>query len=206
MNQNVEPNTTDEKSKDTAQQKATEKREFIINDTVNNASVKDILLGILEINRKDDEKLAENPSYIRKPINLIVNTYGGSVYDGFGLVAVIDASETPVHTYLYGKAMSMGLLIYASGHRRFAHPLGTLMYHQISTGAQGKIEDIKLTVTQSEKLGERYDHYLLSVTNLPKEKIDLAKDRKEELYLTALEAIEYGLVDEIIPSRRKRSA
>lgn len=180
------------------------KRDFILNDSVTNLSVKDIMMGILEINRQDAEKEEKDADYVRKPITLVVNTYGGSVYDGFGLVAVIDASETPVHTYLYGKAMSMGLIIFASGHRRFAHPLGTLMYHGVSTGVQGKIQDIEMSITQTKRLNEAYDNYLLAVSDIPKEVIDHVKHERTELYLFALEAIEYGLVDEILPSRRMR--
>jgi ATP-dependent Clp protease, protease subunit len=199
------PNQDDNKKKkeENKNNSETRKREFILNDTVSNTSVKDILMGILDINRKDEERESKNPNYIRKPINLIVNTYGGSVYEGFGLVAAIDSSETPVHTYLYGKAMSMGLLIFVSGHKRFAHPLGTLMYHQISTGVQGKIEDIKKALAQAERLNDTYDNYLMSVTDIPKELLEDTKAKKEELYLPALEAIEYGMVDEIIPSRRR---
>lgn len=203
MTKNVETN-----KEETANQKDTKttncKREFILNDTVNNASVKDIIMGILEANRQDAEKEEEDPDFVRKPINLIVNTFGGSVYDGFGLVAAIDSSQTPVHTYLYGKAMSMGLIIFASGHYRYAHPLGTLMYHGVSTGVQGKIEDIEMSITQSKRLNEAYDKYLLAVSDIPKKLIDQIKADRTELYLFALEAIEYGLVDEILPSRRQR--
>lgn len=207
-NEDQQPNQDEPKKegkKENKQQSST-RRDFILNDNVSNTTVKDILMGILEINRKDEEEELKDPKYIRKPINLIVNTYGGSVYEGFGLVGVIDSSETPVHTYLYGKAMSMGFLIFASGHRRFAHPLGTLMYHQISTGVQGKIENIRKSLEEADRLSVSYDNYLLSVSNIPKEMLEEAKANSEDLYLSALEAIEYGLVDEIIPSKRKRTA
>lgn len=196
--------TKEERAEKERKAKAVCKREFFLNDGVSAGSVKDIITGILEVNRQDSEKEKSDEDYVRQPIRLIVNTYGGSVYDGFGLVAVIDTSDTPVHTYLYGKAMSMGLLIYASGHRRFAHPLGTLMYHQISTGVQDKIEGIEQALIQSNRLGEAYDNYLLSVSNIPKKKLDTAKKAKHDLYLFALEAVEYGLVDEILTSKRQR--
>jgi ATP-dependent Clp protease protease subunit len=203
MERNVDL-TKEEEKVEKEKRQAVSKREFFLNDGVSAGSVKDIITGILEVNRYDAERERRDSDYQRQPIRLIVNTYGGSVYDGFGLVAVIDTSETPVHTYLYGKAMSMGLIIFASGHRRFAHPLGTLMYHQISVGAQDKIEGIEQVIAQSHKLNEAYDNYLLAVSNIPKKKLDQAKKQKQELYMFALEAIEYGLVDEILPSRRQR--
>ena len=181
------------------------KREFILNKDVNPESVEDIIMAIDEINRTDNEKEEENPKYVREPIKIIVNTYGGSVYDGFALIAQIDTSVTPVHTYLIGKAMSMGFLIFASGHKRFMHKLGTLMYHEISTGVHDVITGIKQTIHQSDNLMDMYDDYLLSVSNIPEELIDETKDRKLDLYIGYKKALEYGLCDEIMESTRDKN-
>ena len=194
----------EEKKEDKKEDKSKSvKRHFMLNENVRDTTVKEILLGILEVNRHDDEQERKNPNYRREPIELIVNTYGGSVYDGFGLVAVIDSSKTPVHTFLYGKAMSMGFLIFSAGHKRFAHALGSLMYHQISTGSQGVIQHIKYSFEQAENLEKMYDNYLLSVTSIPKELIDEHKKMQKDLYLSAFEGLQYGIVDEIITSTRR---
>lgn len=181
---------------------ASSKRDFILTEDVKSTTVKDIIMGIIEINRRDDEEEEKNHLYIRKPIRLIVNTYGGSVYDGMALVGVIDSSETPVHTYLYGKAMSMGFIIFASGHRRFMHPLATLMYHEFTFGAHDKIEGVEQSLEQNNKLMKRYDNYITQVSNVPQKKMDNAKRRKKDWYIFVEEAMEYGLVDEIITSKR----
>ncbi|PGO60551.1 ClpP family protease, partial [Priestia megaterium] len=178
------------------------KRTFILNEEVTAQSVKDIIMGIREANEFDKQKLEKDPKYKPEPIKVIVNSYGGSVYDGFALVAVIDSSETPVHTYLYGKAMSMGLLIFASGHKRYAHSLATLMYHEIKAGQYEKITGLRLGVAQYEALQDAYDRYLLSVSNTPQYKMQEAKDYQREWYMFAPEAVKYGLVDEIISSKR----
>jgi ATP-dependent Clp protease, protease subunit len=180
-------------------------REFILNENVSASTVKDIIMGIIEINRLDAEAKAEAESYEAKPIKVIVNTYGGSVYDGFALTAVIDTSETPVYTYLYGKAMSMGFIIFASGHKRFAHPLATLMYHQVANTLHGKTNEIEEGTTQMRKLQKTYDDYILTVSNVPKTKMDSTKRKKTEWYIPASEAIEYGLVDELLTSTRNKN-
>lgn len=184
--------------------KSKKKREFILTEDVKSSTVKDIIMGIVEINRHDSEKQSEDPNYVREPIKLIVNTFGGSVYDGFALVGVIDTSETPVHTYLYGKAMSMGFLIFASGHKRFMHPLGTLMYHQIILGTHDTIKGVEEDLEQSKNLMRMYDNYILMVSNVPKEKMDEAKQYKYDWHIGAYEAEGYGLVDELlVPNRFK---
>jgi len=180
------------------------KRDFILNENVAESSVKDIITGILAVNKHDAKKLSEDENYTPEPITLVVNSYGGTVYDGMALTAVIDASETPVHTYCYGKAMSMGFIIFASGHKRFAHPLATFMYHQVSNVLAGFTEEIKLGVEQMEVLMETYDSYILANTNVPKHKMDEAKKCKENWYIPATEAMHYGLVDELLVSKRNR--
>lgn len=176
----------------------TRNRDLILSENVTQDSVKGLIREILEINDFDDKQEEEKRTYERKPIRLIVNTYGGSVYDGFALVAAIEKSKTPVHTICFGKAMSMGFMIMLAGHKRFAHPLATLMYHQISTLAWGKIEEIKQEVTECERLEKLYDDYVLKHSNLIKKQLDEVKKLKQEWYIGADEAVKLGLVDELL--------
>lgn len=174
------------------------KREFFLNGNVSEESVKDIIAGIFEVNKYDDEQEKKVIGYNREPIKLIINTYGGSVYDGFALVSAIDSSVTPVYTYCLGKAMSMGFMIFASGHKRIAHPLATFMYHQISSVSSGFIKEMEEEIEHSKRLQEAYDRYILSRTNLPNDKLEQVKATKSNWYMFADEAIEYGLVDELL--------
>ena len=180
------------------------KRDFILNENVTESSVKDIITGILAVNKHDAKKSKEDPNYVVEPITLVVGSYGGSVYDGLGLVSVIDSSETPVHTYCYSKAMSMGFIIFASGHKRFAHPLAFFMYHEVSSVLGGSGTDIKKGTKQLDVLMETYDSYILETTNVPKHRMDETKQRNEDWYIPATEALHYNLVDELLVSKRKR--
>lgn len=176
----------------------TKKRDLMISENVTQASVKVIIEQILEINRYDDKEEEEKKKYGREPIKLYINTYGGSVYDGFALVAAIEKSKTPVHTVCLGKAMSMGFIIMVAGHKRFAHPLATLMYHQISTVVWDKLEGIKREIEEVERLEKLGDSFVLSHTKLRQKELDEVKKMKKEWYIDANDALKLGIVDEIL--------
>jgi ATP-dependent Clp protease protease subunit len=171
---------------------------IVISSTINKDSAKTVIEEILRINKEDDEKDKKEKDYKREPIELVVNSYGGSVYDGFGIVAVIEKSKTPVHTYVYGYAMSMGLLIAAAGHKRFGSSMATFMYHQISNLSWGKLEDIKQDLDESLRLEVIYDNSLLSKTLMRKVEIDEIKKMKKDWFISADEALKLKLIDEII--------
>ena len=173
-------------------------RYFYLGEDVSSSSVKDIIKEIREINRHDDEQDKKVVDYEREPIEIIVSTYGGSVYDGFGLVDAITLSKTPVHTVCVGKAMSMGFIILAAGHKRFITPMATPMYHEISTGAWGELEKIKRTTEEAERLQKIYDDFILKKTNILQEKLDSVKERCADWFMTADEAKKLGVVDEIL--------
>ena len=174
-----------------------ENRDVILNGNVTEESVLKIVERIISINNYDASKDVEN----RKPIKLIINSYGGSLHDANFLIGVIETSLTPVHTYVYGKAMSAGLYIFASGHKRYTTKLATFMYHDATVGFVNSIEGLKVNIEQGIQLRDRYDNYIASKTKLPKHIMDEYKKLKENWYLTGEEAVGYGLADELIPFR-----
>lgn len=192
-----------EQQEEQQQVTSAKRREFILDGKVNEESVRKIAEAIIDINKYDREKIEENKSYVVKPFKLFINTYGGSLYDANMLIGLIETSETPIHTYCYGKAMSAGFYIFSAGHKRFATPLSTFMYHDASVGMHDTITGLKIDLEWYEKLRDQYDAYMVSVTNLPKHIMDKKKERKEDWYLTGEEAKGYGLVDELIPFRKR---
>jgi ATP-dependent Clp protease protease subunit len=173
-------------------------RELILGEDVEEAIVKELIRQIREINKFDNEQEEEKKEYKREPINLLVNTNGGTVYDGFALVAAMDISKTPIHTICLGKAMSMGFIVFAAGHKRFAHPFATFMYHQIRGYAGGELIKIQRTAEEWERLEKIYDTYILKKTNLLQEKLDDVKEKCKNWYIPAEEAKKYGLVDVLL--------
>lgn len=197
----VENNTNNNTANNNQSVTVSKKRDFILDGKVGEDTIRKISEAIIDINRYDEEQEVKNSDYVRKPIELIINTYGGSLYDANLMIGVVETSKTPVHTYCHGKAMSAGFYIFASGHKRFATPLATFMYHDGSVGIHDTIHGLKYNLEHYTKLRDRYDNYMLQVTNLPKHIMDEKKRIKEDWYMFADEALIYGLVDEIIPFR-----
>lgn len=177
------------------------KRDFMLNKDVTASSLETIILGIHEANKYDDEKSAEKVNFVRKPIKIIIDSYGGECYSGMALVNTIDTSKTPVHTYCYGKAMSMGLTLFAAGHKRFAHRLATFMQHQLTGGGRAKLVDLADSLDEKMKLQEMLDDFLVERTEIEKETIMKFRETKTDWYFNGQEAFEYGVVDELLESR-----
>jgi ATP-dependent Clp protease protease subunit len=182
----------------TKQQSRPKERTMILGEEVDQSSVKNIIKTIYDINLEDEEQESIYLDHERHPIHLIVNTFGGSVYDGLGLIGAIELSTTPVVVTCLGSAMSMGLFILASGHHRRAHHLSTMMYHQISLGAYDKIEGLRKDMEEAQRLEELCENILFKRTKLRKKDLEDYKTRKADWYISAEEALKFGIIDEII--------
>lgn len=187
-----------EENKITSKKNDIDNREFLINTEIEAKNIEEVILGILAINRQDDLDIKNKMNFERQPIKVIVDSYGGYCYDGMTLVNVIATSKTPVHTYCYGKAMSMGLTIYSVGHKRFAHKRATFMQHQLSGVSIGKLTDMVQSAKEDVKLQDMLDDVLLENSDIKKSKILDLRERKVDWYFTGEEALEFGLVDELI--------
>lgn len=177
-------------------------RYFLLDKEVGQEIVGNIIKGIIEINKIDDENEENIVGYERKPIKLYIDTIGGSIYSGLSLIGAMDTSVTPIHTYCYGKAFSMGVPIFVAGHKRFAHRLATFMYHQVATGTMGKISDIETDVEECKRLQKIIDDFLLENSDIPKSKLEDSFHKKYDWYFDANQAKRYKMVDEILTSTR----
>lgn len=173
-------------------------RTFFFNENVSAKSVEQIILGIHEINRQDDENEKTKIDYVRKPIRFIVDSNGGEVYRGLGLVNTIETSKTEVHAYVYGLAASMGVALSAICHKRFAHKRAHFMIHSVSAGTVGELQWMKESVEQYDKLQAMLDDIITENSKIKQKKLDDVRERKQDWYLTGEEALELGLVDELI--------
>lgn len=175
-----------------------QKREFFLNKNVTAESVQDIFLAIQEINKYDDETSKNLITYERKPIKITIDSYGGNIYCGMALVNLIEVSTTPVYTYCYGKAMSMGLALFVVGHKRFAHPLCTFMQHQLSGGTNGELMTMVESVEESVRLNNMLEDLLVRKTNIDKVKLVQLKTTKTNWFFTGEEAVKLGVADKLI--------
>lgn len=174
------------------------KRVLYLFDEVEKNTMKPVIEKIIEYNNEDDEKDKKEKDFKREPIELIINCNGGVMYDGFGLIDVIDKSTTAIHTYVHGLAASMGLLIATSGHKRFSGKNSTFMYHSASGGRWGSLEYLKTRLDEVQRLQDIYDNYLLLKTKMKKEFLLDFQEKSKDYFFSAEQALELGVIDQIV--------
>ena len=137
---------------------------------------------------------AEDP---KKDIFLYVNSPGGSVSAGLGIVDTMNHIKPDVSTVCVGMAASMGSIILSQGAKgkRFALPNAEVMIHQPWGGAQGQASDIEITARHILKTRERLNKMLAKATGKPLSQIE--KDTDRDFFMDAIEAKKYGLIDEV---------
>ena len=140
-----------------------------------------------------------DPTAIDMPhIQMLLSTYGGCVYDGLSLYDAIKNSKTEVDITCFGKIMSMGIVLLLAAKTRKAYRNTTFMIHEGSSGAIGKVSDMEDSIDESKRLNDIYFGIIESETKIPKAKLDEIRKRRKDWYFTAEEALEYGLITEII--------
>lgn len=165
-----------------------------LDDVVSETTALPITKMILSWNKEDEIK--NIPIAERKPIKIFIYTVGGGVEEIFHIADVIDLSKTPVYTYNMGIALSAGLDILISGHKRYALKNSKSLYHSGSAGIQGTAEQIQSQTAQYSKQLDLLNNRLLERTKISKEL--LKKKKKTEWYIIGAEQAELGIVDEII--------
>jgi ATP-dependent Clp protease protease subunit len=136
-----------------------------------------------------------------KDISLYVNSPGGSVYAGLAIYDTIQFVKPDVSTICVGIAMSMGALLLAGGAKgkRFVLPNSKILIHQVSGGFEGPATDIEIHAREALNLRRRLDEILAKHTGQELEKVIHDTDR--DYFMTAEEALAYGIVDKIIEHR-----
>ena len=166
-------------------------RIIVLSDEVNDATASLVVAQLLYLEGQDPEK----------DISLYINSPGGSVTAGFAIYDTMQYIKCDVSTICMGMAASMGAFLLSSGAKgkRFALPNSEIMIHQPSGGAQGQATEIEITAKQILKIRERLKKILADNTGKP---IDIiAKDTERDNFMSADEALDYGLVDKILYKR-----
>ncbi len=166
------------------------------------ASIADITRRIISIN-KSDAKLKKlykisGLKYKPQPIKIFIDSYGGQVYQCFGLLSVMKASKTEIHTIVTGAAMSCGFMMLISGHKRYAYSLSTPLYHQVSSVAWGKLKDMEEDVQETKRLQKIIEDITYERTNITRKRLKEVFKGKKDWFMSADEALRLGVVDEIL--------
>ena len=167
-------------------------RKIILNDNIDTSTINNVSHWI---NSWNDEDI-DTPVNERKIIKIELTSNGGDVVSGLNICDVVEASKTPVEITTFACAASMGALILLSGHKRKAYKNSIILIHDGSLALQGSSRKAKNTMDFYAKLDARVKEYILSRTNISEELYDSKAD--DEWYLFANEALELGIIDEII--------
>lgn len=167
------------------------KRRIILNSQIGEGIVEWVILPLLDMDNDGSGK----------PIEIILSTPGGSVFDGLCLCNVIDNLKTPTTIKVMGYAYSMGGLILAAGYdnpnvRKVCYPFSSALFHAGSTYFDGAANIVKDTFHFTEKMEEKIKNYVVSHSKITEE--EYTKKERFEWYLCAEDMLRLGLVDEIL--------
>lgn len=138
----------------------------------------------------------------KKPIHFYINSPGGSVTAGMSIYDAMKFIKPPVHTLCLGQAASMGAFLLSSGDHRLALPNSRIMIHQPLGGAQGQASDMEIQVAEMRRIKQMLNEILALNTGKTMEQIE--KDTDRDNFMSAAEAKEYGLIDEVVVQKSKK--
>ena len=166
-------------------------RIIMLNEDVNSASASVIVAQLLYLESQDPTK----------DISLYINSPGGSVTDGFAIYDTMNYIKCDVSTICVGMAASMGAFLLAAGAKgkRYALPNADIMIHQPSGGAKGQATDMEIHTQHILDIRKRLNEILAKNTGQPVDVI--AKDTNSDNFMTAQQALEYGLIDKVFENR-----
>ncbi|MBR3327157.1 MAG: ATP-dependent Clp protease proteolytic subunit [Atopobiaceae bacterium] len=141
-----------------------------------------------------------------KDISLYIDSPGGEVYAGLGILDTMNFIKPEVSTICVGMAASMAAVLLACGAKgkRLALPNSMVLIHQPSSGVQGQQTDIQIVADETRWIREHLNQILADATGQPIEKVNV--DTERDNYLRAQQALEYGLVDRVLSSRTEQTA
>jgi len=141
-----------------------------------------------------------------REINMYINSPGGSVTAGLAIYDTMQFVKPPVSTLCVGHAASMGALLLAAGAkgRRYALPHSRILIHQVSGGFEGQASDIEIHAREALRLREILNDILAHHTGQLAKKVE--KDTDRDNFMSAAQAVEYGLIDEVIAGRPVKSS
>jgi ATP-dependent clp protease, proteolytic subunit clpP len=166
-------------------------RIIVLSDEVNDVTASLVVAQLLFLE-------SENPD---KDIQLYINSPGGSVTSGMAIYDTMQFIKCDVSTICMGMAASMGAFLLAAGAKgkRFSLPNSEIMIHQPLGGAKGQATDIQIQAEQILKIKDKLNRILSERTGQPLEKV--VADTERDNYMSAQEALEYGLIDKIMEKR-----
>jgi len=175
-------------------------RQIIINEVITDQSVSTVALQIMKFNEEDDERTMCEVGYDRmsNPITLKISSDGGHVDAGLAIISQIVSSNTPVIGVAVGDCSSMSALILISCHARFCSKYARIMLHSLFGGNADKFKGLTEYAENVTKIQAVLDSIVTDRTLITQKELDEMHDRKRDWFLSSSEAVELGVVDEVL--------
>ncbi len=166
-------------------------RIIMVTGTVTDELAESVVAQMLYLEAEDQDK----------PIKLFISGPGGSVLAGFSIIDVMQNIKCPVHTIACGQIASMSTTLFLSGAKgyRKIYPTTRVMLHQVSSGAQGNVNDMLISMEETKKVNEITLEHIAKCTG--KTVKQLKKDFERDRWWSAQEAIEYGIADALVEKK-----
>ena len=145
------------------------------------------------------ENRQEPAPVVLSPIRFYISTGGGTCYDGMALHDLIEASQTPVEVICTGKIMSMGIIVALGAKVRKAYRNTTFMIHQVQGISIGSLREMEDTVAEVSRINDMLFRIIKEKTNITDIQLNDVIQNRKDWFLTADEALELGIVTELIP-------
>jgi ATP-dependent Clp protease protease subunit len=168
-------------------------RIIILGSEINEASANLTIAQLLYLNREDP----------KTPVQIYVSSPGGEVYAGLGIYDTMQQLAAPVSTVAVGRTASFGTVLLTAGQKGMRHalPNATIHMHQPWGGMQGQVSDMMIQV--NEFVRQRHQVNDIFVRHTGKERAVIERDTDRDFYLTATQAVEYGLIDSVLTIRKE---
>ena len=176
-------------------------RTMMLYGEVNEEKIQELIVGTIMMTQAASPNSYDEDGNL-KPMKLYLSTYGGAADDMFSFYDILNQAKESceLHTIGLGKVMSAGVLLLAAGTKghRYIGKNCRVMIHAVSAGNIGELHNLQNEMEAIQQLQDSYTNALVQETSMTKRQLNKLLDRKVNVYLTAQEAIEYGIADKIL--------
>ena len=173
-------------------------RKIVISQPITDRLAGEVIDMILAINDYDAQMSAVLTSYEIEPIEMFINSGGGSASAGFAIIGAMEMSETPIVTYGMGIIASMALGIFTAGDVRIAHRYARFMFHSVAYGEEGFIQDHIDGLKEVKTIQNMYNNIFAERSKFPTEMITDILERKKNYFFSGKKAVKYGIADDVM--------